>query len=305
MNNSDQPIQIIAGPCSIDEYNLREVYDIASKQLAQKVRIVGVKSRTSYSVTGMGIDAETLERNMQIIAQGGTIEELEIPPSIKIAAELLESTGVGVATEIMVPHLQIPLYGKIGISGSKFMPWSPSVEQLGWPIQEAALYANLIGSQIAIKNGKWLGDTSISAADEESLSKKTGMESTWEGLATYAQNVNKRPPVLIHRGFDVQGKGDHRNIPIHNLAARVAARTNLPIYFDPSHSFGPKMKDKIVDETVRAMQMRNPFCPDKFLYSGILIEVGTSKTDTEQHITINELEELNNRLMRIRTVSEA
>ncbi|MDQ6984984.1 MAG: hypothetical protein Q9M91_00600 [Candidatus Dojkabacteria bacterium] len=95
---------------------------------------------------------------------------------------------------------------------------------------------------------------------------------------------------MIHRGFDIPEKADYRNYPMHNHAARVKKRTGCKLYFDPSHAYGPRMRDSILDATIDAANMK--LNESGFLYDGILIEVGTSKTDTGQHISISELKKL-------------
>ena len=70
------------------------------------------------------------------------------------------------------------------------------------------------------------------------------------------------------------------------------------VFFDPSHSFGPLLKNEIVQGTIKAMKMKTN--DGKNIYDGVLIEVGTSVTDTEQHITLNELQELCTQLSEFR-----
>ena len=106
----------------------------------------------------------------------------------------------------------------------------------------------------------------------------------------YAGSDMREKIILIHRGVDVSEKGDHRNIPVHNLAKRVKQKTGATLYFDPSHAYGPKMKEHIVPEVLKAMNLRA--LDGSYLYDGILIEVGTSKTDTGQHITLDELKKM-------------
>jgi len=64
---------------------------------------------------------------------------------------------------------------------------------------------------------------------------------------------------------------------------------------------GPKLQDKIVDGTLDAMRMM--FSEDEYLYDGILIEAGSSKTDSGQHITHIELQRLVNELSKFRNIT--
>ena len=54
--------------------------------------------------------------------------------------------------------------------------------------------------------------------------------------------------------------------------------------------------------TVEAMKTKVD--EENFLYDGILIEVGRSKTDTKQHITVKELKELCDQLAEFRDLTE-
>ena len=66
--------------------------------------------------------------------------------------------------------------------------------------------------------------------------------------------------------------------------------TGYQIFFDPSQVCGQKLRNQIVDKTLEALQLK--LDEDRYLYNGILIEAGTSTTDTEQHITIKKLSNL-------------
>ena len=105
---------------------------------------------------------------------------------------------------------------------------------------------------------------------------------------------------MIQRGVDDAEKGDFRNLPIHQCAKRVKQATGYGMLFDPSHSFGPKLRDKIVEGTIEAMKMK--IDDGNWLYDGILVEVGTSTTDTEQHITISELSNLIDEISKFREI---
>jgi 3-deoxy-D-arabino-heptulosonate 7-phosphate (DAHP) synthase len=106
---------------------------------------------------------------------------------------------------------------------------------------------------------------------------------------------------MIHRGVDVAGKGKFRHLPVHDSAEKVKKMTKLKMFFDPSHSFGRFLRDQIVDQTILAMHMKT--IEGEYLYDGILIEVGTSITDTEQHITVEELQVLCNEIAKFREIN--
>jgi len=294
------PVKIIAGPCSIDNENLKEIYELAEIKINGKfalwgTRIVGLKSRTSFNPSGegMGIDFEVFLKNLNSYQK----KEFKIPPSVKIAEKIVKETNLLVATEIMDPLLQIPFYEN-RIPGNKLLLWNPAVNQLGWPILIMSFFIRKNNWFLGIKNPKWLGDYK-NKANSLAYKGRTSMEKTWEGLVTYA-NLPKERIILIHRGVDIPEKGKYRNFPLHNLALRVKNHTGCLLFFDPSHSYGPKMKEKIVPATIQAMKKK--INNKEYLYDGILIEVGTSKTDAEQHISIKELKILIKEISKFREI---
>lgn len=290
-------LAVIAGPCSIDKHNVEEIYQIADIRVTNRkgkiqraiagTRVVGIKSRTELSETGagMGIDYPIFKKNTRLLIKGGCIDRLKVPPSVLMAEQIHKDTHMLIATEIMSPLIQLPSY--IGrIPKGKLMPWNPAVEQLGWPIAQMADFCRAHGWNVGLKNGKWVGDH-VHNANTQDYEGQTTMEKTWSGLTKYVGKI-KGDVVLIHRGVDVPDKGQYRNTPVHNLAERVKKVTGAKLFFDPSHSFGPKMRKHMSYAVIDAMKMKAG--KDEYLYDGILIETGTSKTDTEQHITVKELQ---------------
>lgn len=303
MNNE---ITIIAGPCSIDESNVAQLDEIAAIEIRGSdgrmqrpiagVRVVGLKSRTTLTdeKESMGIDYEFFKDNFDILMNRR--KKFRVPPSVEISAEISKKTGMIVASEIMSPLVQLPLYEKY-MKGGELIIWNPSVNQLGWQAFEMGQFAKKNGWKIALKNGKWL-DCKKEEADNPARTARTDIEKAWEGLAKYTRLKNENI-IYIHRGFDIESKGEFRNLPLHNLAARV--KENNPgakMFFDPSHSFGPKLRGKILPGTVAAMQLKTP--SGQFVYDGVLIEAGCSKTDTLQHVTIEELKTLTEKLAGLR-----
>lgn len=288
-------LKIIAGPCSVDEQNVEEIYQIAEisvngRRAISGTRIVGLKSRTELNPTGegMGMDGKVLITNNAILTRGGSKDDLQTPPSIKFVHDIISKTNMLVATEIMMPHLQLPHFEGIA-PAQRLLPWNPSVNQLGWQVHQMAEYCRQNNWHIGLKNGKWVG-ADVVAAESENHPGGTPIEKTWGGLAKYAGEL-KGDIVLIQRGVDVPEKGDHRNLPIHNIAKRVKKDAgNVKLYFDPSHAYGPTLKESIVEATIVAMKMQ--YEDGNYVYDGILIETGTSSTDTGQHISIQELETL-------------
>ena len=126
-------------------------------------------------------------------------------------------------------------------------------------------------------------------------------EKVWKGLATYTGiQEDKSRIFMIQRGVDDINKGDFRSFPIHQCAKRVKQATDYQMLFDPSHSYGPKLRAKIVEGTIEAMKIK--LDNGDWLYDGILLEVGTSTTDTEQHIAINELSNIIDEISKFREI---
>lgn len=301
--SSSSDVEIIAGHCSVSPEHFHELYEMSEimvsdgsggkKRGLSAVRLVGLKSRTEYNVTGdaMGMDFPVLEQAIVY----GTADT--VPPSVLLAEQFVKDTGMGVAAEMIYPTEQMGFYeGRI--PDGRFMPWSPSNEQLGGPLRKMGIIAARHNWTVGIKNGKWLDIPYEDASDMGSETVST-LEKTWIGLATYAKAAGANI-AFIHRGVDIPEKGDHRNALIHGVVAHLAKRVpEARRYFDPSHSLGPKLRDRIVEETIEAMRMR---AGNDFLYNGILIEAGTSMTDTKQHVTIEELRIIIEEVSKFRTL---
>lgn len=294
----DPDLTILAGPCSIDDHNISEIYDIANltipaangmeRKAITGTRVVGLKSRTELNVSGsgMGIDYPLFHKNSEMLLSGGCVRDLEVLPSVRMAEQIVRDTDLLIAAEIMNPLVQVPMYeGRV--PEGKLMCWNPAVNQLGWPLETVGQIVKRNNWQVGIKNGKWLGE-SVNKANTSTYTGQTTLEKTWAGLCTYVQDVSD--VLLIHRGVDVGEKGNYRNYPVHEVAKRTKQKTKRPLYFDPSHAYGPKMQSHIVPAVIEAMRMK--ISDEEFLYDGILIEVGTSSTDTDQHISLSELKDL-------------
>ncbi|HSQ97571.1 MAG TPA: hypothetical protein VLL98_02515 [Rickettsiales bacterium] len=243
----------------------------------------------------MGLDYEAFIHNINLLTQGESNQKFEDLPSILLAKKIQEKFNCIIATEIMDPSIQMPLLDRC-LKGV-VMPWNPAVNQLGWPMMCISKYCEKNNWLLGIKNPKNLG---ISTEDSEVNNISAPMEKVWSGVASYSALPNERK-VLIHRGIDCPFRGDFRAALVHKAAIRTKlANPNIKLFFDPSHSYGPKLKDKIVDGTIEALKVKDS--NGNFVYDGILIETGTSQTDTYQHITIKELENMVNEIIKFREI---
>ncbi len=245
---------------------------------------------------GMGMDFHEYVQNTKLTTSNQSVDSFKMLPSVEIARRLVQKTGLIVAPEIMDPTIQLPLYEKIIPRGKLFM-WNPAVNQLGYQMYIMGIYTERNGWFIGVKNGKWFGE--ISDGDVNI------MEKNWIGQISFATKDKQFPLrdriAMIHRGVDVAGKGKFRYLPVHDSAGKVKKMTGVKMFFDPSHSLGRFLRDQIVDQTILAMEMKTN--EGEYLYDGILIEVGTSKTDTEQHITIEELQKLCDEIAKFRDLT--
>lgn len=307
--NRTYDIEIIAGKCGFNLNHLDEEYKMAEIQVSNgkggmmqalsAERCVGAKSRTKLALTpegkgkGMGVDFDFIWAELH----DGPTDEL--PPSVRWAKEFVKETGIGIAAEIMIPHLQLPHYEK-AIPKGMFFPWNPSNDQLAWHIAEIAIAAQRNRWAIGLKNGKWLGSP-YGDAIRPGNEKMTSMESTWHGLYSYASPfLSDENIVFIHRGVDIPEKEDNRNAVVDEAVQRIAK--NLPKVkrgLDLSHSLGENKRHLIVENMIEAMKM-TVHNSNEYLYQFILIEVGTSETDTKQHISVDELRDLVREISKFR-----
>ena len=303
-------IKIFAGPDSLDDYNIDELYRMAEMKTRSEAaiygaRTVGLKSRTNFdhhnSDKGfMGYDFEAIMQNFNIFGTGGNADDLVPLPTVQMADKLYRDTGLIGSSEIMLPAIQLACIKK-SFATDPFLVWNSAVDQLGWHIRQMAGFAQEHGWMVGLKNGKWLGEE-YKKAERADFAGKTSIETVWDGLVDYASMAPET--ILIQRGCDLPAKGEYRNLPIHYTALRTKRRhqdKNVSLFFDPSHSLGPKMRDQIVKKTVEAMRMK--LDDEHYLYDGILIEVGTAKCDTHQHITLEELQQLVDEIADFRTLT--
>ncbi len=293
--NNQYDLAIIAGPCSITPENTKEIInEIATIRTPDKeraiygTRVVGLKSRTALDLNGegMGIDSQAIQKALTLPEEKRI--NLKIP-SVELAEKIAKETGLLISAEIMIPHIQLPYYEQKKILRGNFLPWNPAVEQLGWNMLEINEFAKRNNWDIGIKHGKFLGKDPLEVANHPDYKGETALEKVVLGLTTYVAG-HPGELIIIHRGIDVPREGDSRNAIAHEIMKRVKQKVpGIKMYFDPTHSIGPKLRHTIVDETIAAAKIQ---IDNNFLYDGLLMEAGNSPTDTAEHVTVDELKQL-------------
>lgn len=288
-------LTLVAGPCSITPENteqvIREIAPITTPDGERAIygtRVVGLKSRTALSRSGegMGIDYDVVIKSL-------SLSENEranlILPSAELAQKIANKTGLLITSEIMIPHIQLPYFEQKQDLHGNFLPWNPAVEQLGWHLYQMNEFAKRNNWHIGIKHGKFLGIDPLEVANHPDFKGETALEKVVLGLTAYVADHPKEL-IIIHRGVDVPRDQKYRNAMAHEIMKRIKQKApSAKIYFDPTHTIGPKMKHIIVEETLAAAKIKSG---DDFLYDGLLIEAGDSPTDTDEHVTIEELKYL-------------
>lgn len=235
-NQTNYDLEIIAGPCTITPENAEEIIDKTAKittpegaRAIYATRVVGLKSRTSMDLSGdgMGIDSQVIQQALKLIPS----ERMNLKiPSIELAEKIFRHTGLDIATEIMIPHIQLPFWANKEILNGHLMIWSPSVNQLGWNIFEMSEFATQNNWGLGIKHGKFLGKDSLEISNHPDYKDETSLEKVLLGLTTYVRE-QRGDLVLIHRGVDVPGRGDYRNAQIHEVMKRIKPRVPHAKYF--------------------------------------------------------------------------
>ncbi|HSX08978.1 MAG TPA: hypothetical protein VLF93_02385 [Candidatus Saccharimonadales bacterium] len=305
MNNKQYDLEIIAGPCSITPENAEQIINETAqvktpdgKRAIYGTRVVGLKSRTALDTkgSGMGIDYE-------VVIKALSLPENErkklVMPSVELAEKIAKETGLMIASEIMIPHIQLPSFEQKEMLKGNFLPWNPAVNQLGWQLFEMNEFAKRNNWNIGIKHGKFLGNDPLEVANHPDYQGETALEKVALGLVAYLSG-HPQDLIIIHRGVDVPRNKDYRNAMAHEIMKRIKQKApNAKMYFDPTHTIGPKMRHTIVDETIAAMKLK---AGEDFLYDGLIAEAGDSPTDTDEHITIEELQFLVNELSKFRKI---
>lgn len=307
MKNKLYDLEIIAGPCSITPENTEQIINETAqiktpdgKRAIYGTRVVGLKSRTALDENGagMGIDYEVVIKALNLSTNER--EQLTMP-SVELAEKIAKETGLMISSEIMIPHIQLPFFEQKESLKGNFLPWNPAVNQLGWQLFEMNEFAKRNNWNIGIKHGKFLGKDPLEVSNHPDYKGETALEKVVLGLTAYLSG-HPQDLIIIHRGVDVPRDPNYRNAMAHDIMKRIKKNApDIKMYFDPTHTIGPKMRHTIVDETISAMKIT---IEENFLYDGIIAEAGDSPTDTDEHLTIPELQTLVNELSTFRTIRE-
>lgn len=302
MHNQEGILQVVAGQCSFSNEpgQLDELHTLANMQVSNPngsmtraishLRFVTLKSCTDANNPGIGMDAPAIK---QIIANPGKKDKIDLP-GIVLATKFAKEERIGIGAEIMIPHIQMPQYEKHLDKKESLFPWIPSNVILGWVALEMDSWCQKNGWSLGIKNPKWLG-TTLEKAEDPSSEIVSSMQRSWDGMETFT-NIGT-DTVLINRGVDIPEKETHRNAITHEIARKI--KRNKPhrrIGIDLNHACGPNHRDDIAPSLIHALLMTVDGLPIRQggtpLYDVLLAEVGTSITDTKQHMTIPELQDV-------------
>jgi hypothetical protein len=75
----------------------------------------------------MGIDFKVVQEAIDLPEQQRAQLQL---PSADLAEKIAKQTGMLVATEVMIPHIQLPFYAAREALKGNMMIWNPAVVQL-------------------------------------------------------------------------------------------------------------------------------------------------------------------------------
>jgi hypothetical protein len=102
----NKALRLIAGPDSLDDFNIDEVYQIAEikangSRAIHGARTVGLKSRTGFDKLNsekgfMGFDFEVIMQNFDIFGRGGNADDLKPLPTVDMAEKIYKDTGLSV-----------------------------------------------------------------------------------------------------------------------------------------------------------------------------------------------------------------
>ena len=168
--NKNYDLEIIAGPCTITPENAQEIIDATSKiktpdgtRAIYGTRVVGLKSRTALNQEGdgMGMDFDTIMKALKL----GPLKLDKIKlPSAELAERIVKNTGLMIAREIMIPHIQLPVFSSKKALRNNVMIWNPAVNQLGWNLYEMREFARKNNWHMGIKHAKFLGKVTLKKA---------------------------------------------------------------------------------------------------------------------------------------------
>lgn len=246
-----KPPIIIAGPCAAES---EEQIDIAIREAKKRhvdfLRVNLWKPRTKPGFDGLG------EAGIPLLIR---VAKAGLNPGL----EVIVPEQVTLVMEAVLPHL--PKDGKL-------LLWIGARNQNHIVQRDIAkLIAQDPRVYMMVKNQPWIS------------------EDHWEGIIEHvlAAGLPKSRLFNCNRGFAPHGENEHnlRNIPHHEMASRVRAKTGIPIIFDPSHTGGSVSNVfKVAEEAA------------KHNIDGIVVEVHHDPehalTDQKQQITWQQFDKL-------------
>ena len=243
---------IIAGPCAAES---EEQIDIAIQEGRKRnidfLRVNLWKPRTKPGFDGLG------EAGLPLLAR---VADAGINPGL----EVIMPEQVTLVMDAVLPHLQ---------ADGKLLVWIGARNQNHIVQRQIAQQvAKDARVHLMVKNQPWVN------------------EEHWEGIIEHvlAAGLPKSRLLNCHRGFAPHGSDNPlnlRNVPHHEMAMRVKAKTGVPVIFDPSHTGGSVSNVFTVAEEAA-----------KFDNDGIIVEVHHDPehalTDQKQQLTWQQFDEL-------------
>lgn len=259
-------LSLIAGPCAAE--NEHQVISTARELKERGIhsfRACLWKPRTSPGFEGVG------ERGFPWLAE-------------------VSKLGMTVGTEVLLPEHVTALTNYIHRSNAdaQVLVWLGARNQNHLIQREIAarMKDTAPTTKLMIKNQPWKD------------------ESHWLGIVEHVRSIGvpDHQIVLCHRGFNPNGHPNPRglrNLPDIELMKRVKQNTGLPMIYDLSHIAGSRRNVPLV--LAELIHQGEP-C------DGIMVEVHptpeTALTDSQQQITVQELEQLLNMLDSTSAVNE-
>ncbi len=247
---------IIAGPCALESRELMlETVTQAKRLQVDYVRLSLWKPRTKPGFEGIGVRGIPLLVEAAKMGVHPAVEPLLPEHAEKVADAVLNAT----------PH-------------GKLLLWIGARNQNHIIQREIAKIASRDKRIVLmVKNQFWHS------------------EKHWEGIIEHVLEggIKATNLVICHRGFEPTTENNpygYRNVPDWNMAMDMKGKTNLSMFFDPSHTGGN------VENVIRIIKEAS-----RYAFDGYIIEVHPDPvhalTDQNQQLTWQQFAALSEKLL--------